>query len=90
MIWLRATGSTMFSQLIDSLVVIIIAFKVGAGWTWAQVIAIALVGYSYKFVIAIVITPLIYLVHHWIEKYLGAELAQKMKKSALRQDDRIL
>ncbi|MFZ4753438.1 MAG: queuosine precursor transporter [Chitinophagaceae bacterium] len=90
MIWLRATGSTMFSQLIDSLVVIIIAFKVGAGWTWAQVIAIALVGYSYKFVIAIVITPLIYLVHHWIEKYLGAELAQKMKKSALRQDDGIL
>lgn len=82
-IWLRATGSTLISQLIDSLIVIIIAFKLGQNWSWAKVIAIALVGYSYKFLIAIMITPVIYLVHDLIEKYLGHELAKQMKKSAV-------
>jgi hypothetical protein len=42
-----------------------------------------LVGYFYKFFVAVLITPAIYLVHHWIEKYLGHELAQKMKESAI-------
>jgi hypothetical protein len=82
-IWLRSTGSTLVSQLIDSCIVIIIAFKIGAGWSWPKVIAIILVGYFYKFFVAVLITPAIYLVHHWIEKYLGHELAQKMKESAI-------
>lgn len=84
LIWLRATGSTLVSQLIDSLVVIIIAFKVGQNWPWSKVIAIALVGYVYKFVVAILVTPLIYWVHAWIERYLGKSLAAEMKQSALR------
>ncbi|MBK7762945.1 MAG: queuosine precursor transporter [Bacteroidetes bacterium] len=82
-IWLRATGSTLVSQLIDSLIVIFIAFKIGQGWSFPKVLAIALVGYSYKFLIAIVITPVIYFVHFAIEKYLGADLASEMKKSAI-------
>lgn len=86
LIWLRATGSTLISQLIDSLVVIIIAFKVGAGWSWPKVLAIALVGYSYKFLISILITPFIYLVHHWIDRYLGEPLASQMKKAALADE----
>lgn len=72
-IWLRATGSTLVSQLIDSFVVIIIAFKLGQDWTWPKVIAIALVGYSYKFVIAIILTPVLYLVHSVVDVYLGKE-----------------
>jgi queuosine precursor transporter len=83
MIWLRATGSTLFSQLVDSLIVIIIAFKLGQDWSWAKVIAIALVGYSYKFVVAILITPIIYWVHFIIEKYVGDETASNMKQQAL-------
>ncbi len=83
-VWLRATGSTVVSQLIDSLVVIFIAFKIGQGWSFPKVLAIALVGYSYKFVVAILITPLIYLVHHLIERYLGADLSQEMKDAALK------
>ena len=82
-IWLRATGSTLISQLVDSLIVIIIAFKLGQNWSWAKVIAIALVGYSYKFLVAIIVTPVIYWVHHAIEKYLGKSLAEKMRKNAL-------
>lgn len=82
-IWLRATGSTIVSQLVDSLIVIIIAFKLGQNWSWGKVIAISLVGYSYKFLVAILITPIIYLVHYWIEKYLGLKLATEMKQNAL-------
>ncbi len=84
MIWLRATGSTLISQLIDSLIVIIIAFKLGQDWSWPKVIAIALVGYFYKFFVAILITPVIYLVHILIERYLGHELAKEMKQSAIK------
>jgi len=83
-IWLRATGSTLVSQLIDSLVVISIAFKLGQDWSWPKVLAIAGVGYIYKFVVAILITPLIYGVHFLIEKYLGETLAREMKQSALQ------
>lgn len=83
-IWLRATGSTLISQFIDSCIVIIIAFKLGQDWSWAKVVAIILVGYSYKFLVAILITPVIYLVHHFIEKYLGKDLAQQMKESTIQ------
>ncbi len=82
-IWLRATGSTLVSQFIDSFVVIFIAFKIGQGWSFPKVMAIVLVGYSYKLVVAICITPIIYLVHHLIENYLGKVIAADMKESAL-------
>ncbi len=81
-IWLRATGSTLVSQFIDSFVVLIIAFKLGADWTWALVIAVGINNYIYKFFIAIVLTPLIYLGHFLIDQYLGKELANKLKLEA--------
>ncbi|MBU3676833.1 MAG: queuosine precursor transporter [Chitinophagaceae bacterium] len=82
-IWLRATGSTLVSQWVDSFVVIFIAFYVGQGWSFPKVLAIALVGYTYKFVVALLATPIIYLVHALIEGYLGHALAAEMKKAAL-------
>lgn len=82
-IWLRATGSTLISQLVDSFIVLFIAFKIGKGWTWQLVLAICLVNYAYKFTMAILLTPLIYFVEKRIEKYLGHETAQKMKRSAM-------
>ncbi len=84
-IWLRATGSTLVSQLIDSFVVLFIAFKIGQDWSIAKVLAIGIVNYIYKFTVALVITPLIYAVHHWIERYLGPSLAKQMKSSAVQQ-----
>ena len=83
MIWLRSTGSTLISQFIDSFVVIFIAFKIGQGWSFPKVFAIALVGYTYKFVVAILVTPLIYAVHGAIERYLGDDLAAEMKRTAI-------
>jgi uncharacterized integral membrane protein (TIGR00697 family) len=85
-VWLRATGSTIISQLVDSFVVLFIAFKLGNNWSMQQVLAICLVNYAYKFTMAVVLTPLIYLVERRIEKYLGHETAHKMKLAAMGQN----
>lgn len=86
-VWLRATGSTVISQLVDSFVVLFIAFKLGQGWSWQQVLAIGMVNYAYKFTMAIILTPVIYLVEHRIEKYFGPELTRKMKLSAMGKEN---
>ncbi|RQO29904.1 hypothetical protein DBR32_15115 [Taibaiella sp. KBW10] len=82
MVWLRATGSTVVSQLVDSFIVLFIAFKLGNNWSWQLVLAVCLVNYSYKFVMAIILTPLIYLAEHLIDRYLGHDVAAAMKKAA--------
>lgn len=82
-VWLRATGSTLISQLVDSFIVLFIAFKIGNGWSWKLVIAICIVNYTYKFLMAIILTPLIYLIEGRIEKYVGHETAHRMKQTAM-------
>lgn len=82
-VWLRATGSTLISQLVDSFVVLFIAFKIGKGWSYQRVISICLVNYAYKFTMAIVLTPLIYVGEKLIEKYFGPETTRQMKESAM-------
>ena len=89
--WLRATGSTLVSQLVDSFVVLFIAFYVGKRiqtgqgepWSLHQVLVTGTGNYIYKFIVAIVLTPVIYLVHGWIESYLGKDTATKMKQAAM-------
>jgi uncharacterized integral membrane protein (TIGR00697 family) len=85
-LWLRATGSTLISQCIDSFVVIFIAFYLNPQyhWSWQMVAAIGLVNYTYKFVVAILMTPILYLVHGIIDGYLGKDLAHRMIKMAGR------
>lgn len=80
--WLRATGSTLVSQFIDSFIVLIIAFYIGSDWPLFRVLAIGVVNYIYKFFIAILMTPVIYWVHNLIDKYLGAETAEQLKNEA--------
>ena len=75
-LWIRATGSTFGSQFMDTFVVLTVAF---AGQLSAQQItAIALFNYAYKFVIAIVITPVIYAAHWAMDLYLGGEAAGEL------------
>ncbi len=81
-VWLRATGSTLISQFIDSYVVLTIAFYIGADWSLERVWAIGTVNYAYKFVVAIVLTPVIYLAHFLIDRYLGQELSEELKRKA--------
>ena len=83
-IWLRATGSTLVSQLVDSYVVLFVAFYVFGNWPLRQVVAVGMVNYTYKFVVAVAITPLLYVAHYVIDRYLGQELAQDMMKGASR------
>ncbi|MEO5944214.1 MAG: queuosine precursor transporter [Ferruginibacter sp.] len=84
-VWLRATGSTLVSQIVDSYIVLFIAFL--GVFTWQQILAIGVVNYFYKAFMAIVLTPLIYLVEHRIEKYVGHDVARKMKLAAMGKEE---
>lgn len=91
-IWLRATGSTFVSQFVDSFVVLFIAFYVSPRitgqtnpWTFGMVMTICIGNYIYKFIMAIVLTPVIYFVHGIIERYLGKEKAAEMKLAAMAE-----
>lgn len=85
-VWLRATGSTLVSQLVDSFIVLFIAFKLGKGWSWQLVFAICVINYIYKFTMAIILTPVIYIAEKRIEKYVGHETAKKMKAAAMGKE----
>ena len=86
MLWLRATGSTLISQLIDSFVVLMIAFyflaPAESKWDLEQVFAVGTINYIYKFIVAIVLTPLLYVAHGIIDRYLGKEKAEAMMEEA--------
>jgi len=74
-IWLRATGSTVVSQLIDTFIVTGIAFYLPGKLSLDEFVNTAFTGYSSKLIIAVLLTPFIYLGHNLIDKYLGAEEA---------------
>lgn len=82
-IWIRATGSTLVSQFIDSYIVLFVAFYIGGNWSLAMVFAIGTVNYIFKFVVAVVLTPALYLIHALIERYLGKELASRLRDQAV-------
>ncbi len=70
LIWLRATGSTIISQLIDTFVVQFIAFVLPGYWKFSEFVNNALYGYSFKLIVAILLIPFIYLGHKLIEKWI--------------------
>jgi uncharacterized integral membrane protein (TIGR00697 family) len=82
-IWLRATGSTAVSQLVDSFVVLYVAFVLGPQqWPVPLFLAVGTVNYAYKLAAAVALIPLIYLMRRAIERYLGAEQAARLKREA--------
>ncbi|MEY4930601.1 MAG: hypothetical protein RI909_1325 [Bacteroidota bacterium] len=88
MLWLRATGSTLISQFIDSFVVLYIAFL--GVFSGEQILAIGITNYIYKFSVAILLTPLIYLGHYVIDRYLGKENALKITEEAAQDSNSFL
>jgi uncharacterized integral membrane protein (TIGR00697 family) len=68
-IWLRSTGSTLISQLIDSYIVLYIGFVLPGTLSFADFMNIAPTNYVLKIVIAILLTPLIYLGHYLIKRF---------------------
>ena len=59
-LWLRNNASTMFSQLIDTIIVNSIFLKWGMGLEWQLVIQIIIAAYLFKILIAAIDTPLLY------------------------------
>ena len=80
-LWLRATGSTLVSQLVDSYIVLFIAFS--SVFSWQLILAVGMMNYIYKFTVAIILTPLIYFIEKRIAIYVGHEAAHKMKMAAM-------
>jgi hypothetical protein len=85
MMWLRSTGSTVVSQLIDTFVVLGIAFWLPGKMTTAVFLNAALTGYTFKLIIAVVLTPMIYVGHSVIGKYLGDEVSQEVIKKVAEE-----
>ena len=73
MIWLRSTGSTVISQFFDSFIVLGIAFYLPGIMDFKTYIISGFTGYSVKLVIAILMTPMIYLGHYVIQKYISKD-----------------
>ncbi|MEO7046813.1 MAG: queuosine precursor transporter [Ferruginibacter sp.] len=80
-LWLRATGSTLVSQLVDSYIVLFIAFS--GLFSWQLILAVGIMNYLYKFVLALLLTPAIYFIEKRIERYVGHDKAKQMKAAAM-------
>ncbi len=85
-IWARATGSTLISQFIDSFVVLFIAFYFGANWSLGLVLAIGMMNYIYKCGVAIFLTPILYVLHTIIDRYLGKDIAHQLMEKAASEE----
>jgi uncharacterized integral membrane protein (TIGR00697 family) len=82
-VWLRATASTAVSQLLDSFIVLYIAFVIGPQhWSIPQFLAIGTVNYVYKMAAAIALIPLLYLARMGIRAYLGHGEAVRLRREA--------
>ena len=82
-VWLRATASTAVSQLLDSFIVLYIAFVIGPQhWSIPQFLAVGTVNYVYKMSAAIVLIPLLYVARAGIHAYLGHGEAERLRREA--------
>lgn len=85
LLWVRNNGSTMISQLVDSIAVILITFWVGglAGVirddvpVWIQLVVLIGTGYTFKVVVALLDTIPFYLGVGWLKVYLQFDPADE-------------
>ena len=88
-LWMRATGSTLVSQLIDSIVIIGIAFWLPGKIKTEEFFIVAGANYSYKMLIALAVTPLLYIGHSIIDRYLGIEESHRLIESSVQASDEV-
>ena len=82
-VWLRATGSTAVSQLVDSFIVLYIGFVLGPqAWPQSLWLAVGTVNYTYKLMAAIAMIPMIYLARSAFTRYLGTTRAAQLRHAA--------
>ena len=81
-VWLRATASTAVSQLLDSFIVLYIAFVLGPQhWSIPQFLAVGTVNYVYKMSAAIALIPLLYVARG---RHRGLSRARRGRAAARR------
>lgn len=81
LLWLRATGSTVVSQALDTLVVNFVLLS--GTKPLAFVLSVARNGYVVKLLIAVVMTPAIYLIRKIAIAYLETRVAEEELTSAV-------
>jgi hypothetical protein len=86
-LWMRATGSTVVSQLIDSVVIIAIAFWLPGKVKTSEFLTVAASNYSFKLLIALGVTPLLYAGHSAIDRFLGIEEAHRLVEETARVNE---
>jgi queuosine precursor transporter len=72
-LWLRALGSTLVSQFIDTFVINAIAFGLPRKITPSQVVELSVTNYGYKVLIAVATLPVIYLGHSLLDRWMSAD-----------------
>lgn len=85
MLWLRATGSTAVSQFVDTFIVLGIAFWLPGKISTPEFITLSLTNYSYKLIIAVSLTPVIYAAHSIIDKYWGDKESHLLVEQAAKR-----
>jgi queuosine precursor transporter len=86
-LWMRATGSTVVSQLIDSIVIIGIAFWLPGKVKTSEFLQVAASNYSFKLLIALGTTPLLYAGHAAIDRFLGVEEAHHLIEQSAKTSE---
>jgi hypothetical protein len=96
MLWMRATGSTIISQVLDTVVVLYIGLKLPGdlglvpperAWSWGTYLGAAIPNYLVKLGIAVLMTPFIYLGHAAVDRFLGKEQAEAIAEEAARASE---
>ena len=82
-LWLRNNGSTMISQLVDTVVVNSIFLSFGLGLPWDIVAKVIVAAYVFKLVFAAIDTPFIYLGAALLRRYIGADAVEEAAEEAL-------
>lgn len=69
-LWLRNNISTIFSQLVDTIIVNSIFLYFGLNLDWDIILKIIIASYIFKILIAIFDTPFVYIGVHFTKKYI--------------------
>ena len=82
LLWLRAVGSTVVSQFIDTFVINGIAFGLPGKISSSEVVELSVTNYGYKFLVALATLPLIYFGHGLMDRYFAGDPEAKPEPDA--------
>ena len=77
-LWLRNNGSTIFSQLIDTLSVLFLLCSFGV-IEWVRFYPLLLNGFIFKVLVALIDTPFFYLFSHLLRKLFHLKLGEEVQ-----------